>query len=161
MSVNKIKQRGKKLNKVSEGRAHLEGMKRLDNLIHALKEQIEIETDMLTDTSVHYKDMMVQTSGVKDQIGEKVPEIADIRMELEEYLRRLQKRKALTLTLIKEMDIDHQELIMLYYMQNKTLEVAAEEMHRSYKWTWIHLQEAVHAFEYLYLEWLSNNQDIN
>jgi len=153
--VSKIKQRGKKLNTISKGRAHLEAMKKLDNLIHALKEQIAIETDMLTDISVHYKDMVVQTSGAKNQIEETVPGIADIRTEINEYISRLQNRKAVTLTLIKEMDVEHQELITLHFMQNKTIETMAEEKKRSYKWTWTHLQEAIEEFEKIYEAWES------
>ena len=141
--MSKIKQRGKKLNTISKGRAHLEAMKKLDNLIHALKEQIAIETDMLTDISVHYKDMVVQTSGAKNQIEETVPGIADIRKEINDYISRLQNRKAVTLTLIKEMDVEHQGLLTLHFMQNKTIETMAEEMNYSYTRTWMHLQEAV------------------
>lgn len=155
--MNKYRQNGssrrRKQNNVSPGRVHLEAMKKLDGLVRVLEEQIALDNDMLTNKAVHYKDMPVQTSGAKDQIGETVPDIVDTESQIKEYIQRLQKRKSETLNLIQVMDEEQQKLIMLYFMQNKTLEQIAEEMGRSYKWTWMKLHEAIKEFEILYASW--------
>ena len=97
----------------SPGRKHLEEMKELDRLINQLKLQIAIENNMLTDTAVHYKDIQVQSGGVKDILGDKVPELAELKDQLMSYVRELSSRKAKTLTIIKSMKPRKQELIVL------------------------------------------------
>ena len=126
------------------GQVFLEEVKDLD--------QIEIEEGMLTDTAVHYKDIQVQTSGAKDMIGEKVPEIADLINDLKEYKRELADKKRLALTVIRKLQPRRQSILMLYYIQGKTLEKTAEEMGKSYTWLWDEMQEAVTDFSKIFEE---------
>lgn len=136
----------------SPGRKHLEEMKELDRLINQLKLQIAIENNMLTDTAVHYKDIQVQSGGVKDILGDKVPELAELKEQMMSYVRELSSRKAKTLTIIKSMKPRKQELIVLYFMRNNTIEKTAEEMNKCYTWTWENLQDAINEFEGLFEE---------
>lgn len=149
------------MNKVekSPGQIHLEEIKELDRLIKNVKAQIMMEIGMLTDTSVHYKDIQIQTSGAKDQIGEGVTEIVELVEQLDKYKREIEQKKLKTLLILKKMRIRHQNLIMLYYMQNNTIEGTAEKMEKSYKWTWDNLQEAVKEFENLYDEESQNGKE--
>lgn len=134
------------------GQVFLEEVKELDKLIKQIKDQIEIEEGMLTDTAVHYKDIQVQTSGAKDMIGEKVPEIADLINDLKEYKRELADKKRLALTVIRKLQPRRQSILMLYYIQGKTLEKTAEEMGKSYTWLWDEMQEAVTDFSKIFEE---------
>lgn len=134
------------------GKVFLEEVKDLDKLIKQIKDQIEIEEGMLTDTAVHYKDIQVQTSGAKDMIGEKVPEIADLINDLKEYKRELADKKRLALTVIRKLQPRRQSILMLYYIQGKTLEKTAEEMGKSYTWLWDEMQEAVTDFSKIFEE---------
>ena len=134
------------------GQVFLEEVKDLDKLIKQIKDQIEIEEGMLTDTAVHYKDIQVQTSGAKDMIGEKVPEIADLINDLKEYKRELADKKRLALTVIRKLQPRRQSIMMLYYIQGKTLEKTAEEMGKSYTWLWDEMQEAVTDFSKIFEE---------
>lgn len=134
------------------GQVFLEEVKDLDKLIKQIKDQIEIEEGMLTDTAVHYKDIQVQTSGAKDMIGEKVPEIADLINDLKEYKRDLADKKRLALTVIRKLQPRRQSILMLYYIQGKTLEKTAEEMGKSYTWLWEEMQEAVTDFSKIFEE---------
>lgn len=134
------------------GQVFLEEVKDLDKLIKQIKDQIEIEEGMLTDTAVHYKDIQVQTSGAKDMIGEKVPEIADLINDLKEYKRELADKKRLALTVIRKLQPRRQSILMLYYIQGKTLEKTAEEMGKSYTWLWDEMQEAVTDFSKIFEE---------
>ena len=134
------------------GQVFLEEVKDLDKLIRQIKDQIEIEEGMLTDTAVHYKDIQVQTSGAKDMIGEKVPEIADLINDLKEYKRELADKKRLALTVIRKLQPRRQSILMLYYIQGKTLEKTAEEMGKSYTWLWDEMQEAVTDFSKIFEE---------
>lgn len=132
---------------VNPGRKHLERLKELANLINTLKMQMQMTEAMLTDTAVHYKDIQVQTSGAKDLIGEKAPEVVELQIQCDEYIRELTKEQTTTLLIIKSMNLRHQELIILHFMQNKTIEATAEEMEKSYTWTWTELQKAIDEFE--------------
>ena len=134
------------------GQVFLEEVKDLDKLIKQIKDQIEIEEGLLTDTAVHYKDIQVQTSGAKDMIGEKVPEIADLINDLKEYKRELADKKRLALTVIRKLQPRRQSILMLYYIQGKTLEKTAEEMGKSYTWLWDEMQEAVTDFSKIFEE---------
>ena len=134
------------------GQVFLEEVKDLDKLIKQIKDQIEIEEGMLTDTAVHYKDIQVQTSGAKDMIGEKVPEIADLINDLKEYKRELADKKRLALTVFRKLQPRRQSILMLYYIQGKTLEKTAEEMGKSYTWLWDEMQEAVTDFSKIFEE---------
>lgn len=139
------------MEKTTRGREHLEQMRGLDNYIKQLNMQIEQEESLLTDISVHYKEVSVQTSGAKDLMSEKIPEIVELQNQLKTYVKELEGKKLLTLRLLKQMkDRRHSQLLMLYYMQNKTLEKTAEAMDKSYTWTWEEMQEAIQEFERLF-----------
>lgn len=134
----------------SPGRKHLEEMKELDRLIKQLKLQIAIENNMLTDTAVHYKDIQVQSGGVKDILSDKVPELVELKEQLNAYVKELAAKKTKTIQIIKMMKNKRQSLIVLYFMQNNTVEKTAEEMDKCYTWTWTELQEAIREFEELF-----------
>lgn len=143
---------------ISKGRQHLEQMRDLDRFIRQLNMQIEQEESMLTDISVHYKEVNVQTSGAKDLMSEKIPEIIELQQALKEYVKELEGKKLLTLTILKEMkDRRRSQLLLIYYMQNKTLEQTAEEMDKSYTWTWEEMQEAISDFDKLFRKINKNN----
>ena len=134
----------------SPGEKHLEEMKELDGLIKSLKQQIRYEYNMIIDTAVHYKDIQVQSGGVKDIIGDKVPELTELEDQLTAYVKELSGRKQKTLSIIKSMSTRRQRVIMIYFMQNKTIEKTAEKMNKSYTWTWNTIQAAVVEFDKLF-----------
>lgn len=129
---------------------YLEEIRELDNLIKTIKEQIEIETAKLTDTAVHYKEIQVQTSGAKDKIGERTPKIADFQIELEQYIQELQEKKSKALALIKKIPAKSQRLLILCYMQNKTMKEIEREMKLSHKSASEKKNKAVKEFEKIY-----------
>lgn len=138
----------------SRARQHLNEMKELDRLIKQLKLQIAIENNMLTDTAVHYKDIQVQSGGVKDILSDKVPELVELKEQLTEYIKELTIKKTQTLSIIRKMESRRQQLIILYFMRNNTLEKTAEEIGKSYTWTWTEMQEAIDEFEKIFEEFI-------
>ena len=86
---------------ISKGRKHLEEMRDIDRFIKQLNMQIEQEESMLTDISVHYKEVNVQSSGAKDMISEKVPEIVELQQSLKEYVKELEQKKLVTLSILR------------------------------------------------------------
>ncbi len=134
----------------SPGEKHLEEMKELDGLVRTLKQQIRYEYNMLTDTAVHYKDIQVQSGGVKDIIGDKVPELTELKDQLTAYVKELSCKKEKTLSIIKTMSTRRQSVIITYFMQNNTIEKTAEKMNKSYTWTWNEIQAAVLEFDKLF-----------
>lgn len=134
----------------SPGEKYLEEMKELDGLIKSLKQQIRHESNMLTDTAVHYKDIQVQSGGVKDIIGEKVPELTELKEQFTAYVKELSGKKVKALSIIKTMRTRRQRVIITYFMQNNTIEKTAEKMNKSYTWTWNEIQAAVLEFDKLF-----------
>ena len=148
------------MDKVLKGRDYLESVRHIERLIEKLKMQIEFEESMLTDTAIHYKDVNVQMSGVKDLMSEKIPEIIELREELEKYIRSLERKKLIILRVVKRIDkLDRQQLIILRYLQGMTIEQTADSMGWSYTWTWNALQRAVEEFENLFEEYKEEQKE--
>lgn len=83
-------------------------------------------------------------------LGDKVPELTELKEQLKEYIKELSKKKAKTLDIIRTMSLRKQRIMILYYLQNHTIEKTAEEMGKSYTWTWTELQDAVDEFEKIF-----------
>ena len=74
-----------------------------------------------------------------------------MQQSLKEYVKELEQKKLVTLSILKKMKNRRRaQLLLLYYMQNKTLEQTAEAMDKSYTWTWEEMQEAITDFERLF-----------
>lgn len=135
-----------KKQKSMAGQQFLDEVRELDKLIETLKDQIKIEESMLMNTSVRYKDIQVQSSGSRNMMEEKIPEIVDGINQLEDHIRELTKKKTLAMSIIKELNPRMQTVLLLYYIQGKTLDQIAEEMGRSYTWIWSEKRAAVEEF---------------
>lgn len=140
-----------------EGREFLREIRESNKTIEILKRQIQIEESRLTDISVHYKDIQVQTSGSGNMMWEKVPEIVSLINQLESHYRELVEKKAHAISIIRQLKPRRQSVLMLYYIQGKTMEKAAEEMKKSYKWFWAELQAAGIDFSRIFEEKQKNN----
>lgn len=148
------------MDKVLKGRDLLESVRHIERLVEKLKMQIELEESILTDTAIHYKDVNVQTSGAKDLMSEKIPEIIELRRELELYIRSLEKKKLTIFRVVKRIDkLDQQQLIILRYLQGMTIEQTADCMGWSYTWTWNALQRAIEEFEELFEEYREEQKE--
>lgn len=133
------------------GKALLEQIRELDRLRVNLKRQIEQEEAMLMDISVRYREIQVQSSGARDLMSEKVPEIIDLESQLVDYMREIAEKKQKAFATIKKMkDIRWQQLLLLHYIQGLTLERTAEAMDKSYTWTWQEMQQALKDFEIIF-----------
>ncbi|MCM1057905.1 MAG: hypothetical protein NC517_09895 [Firmicutes bacterium] len=132
------------------GERFLDEIRELDGLIKSLKDQIEIEESLLMDTSVHYKDIQVQSSGSRNKMEEKIPKIADLISRMEKYIRELTKKKDLAWAIILELEPKMQTVMLQYYLQGKTLEQIAEKAGRSYRWTWSEKRAAVEEFSRIF-----------
>ncbi len=133
-----------------EGREFLKEVREANRTLEILKQQIQIEEDRLMDISVHYKDIQVQSSGSGNMMWEKVPEIVSMINQLETNARELAEKKNYAISIIRQLKARRQSVLMLYYIQGKTMEKAAEEMKKSYKWFWDELQAAVMDFSRLF-----------
>lgn len=138
--------------KCTEGQQFLEEIRELDKLIETWKRQIEIEKSILMNTSVRYKEIQVQSSGSMNMLEEKMPEIVDAINEMENHISELIKKKTLAMSIIEELSPRRQTVLLLYYIQGKTLEQIAEEMRRSYKWVWGEKRAAVKDFSNFFKE---------
>lgn len=125
-----------------EGREYLKEIRESNKTLEILKQQIQIEEARLTDISVHYKDIQVQTSGSGNMMWEKVPEIVSLINHMESYSRELAEKKDYAISIIRQLKPRRQSVLMLYYIQGKNMEKAAEEMGKTYRWFWDELQAA-------------------
>lgn len=141
-----------------EGRELLKEVREANRTLEILKQQIQIEEARLMDISVHYKDIRVQSSGSGNMMWEKVPEIVSLINQMEANARELAEKKAYAISIIRQLKTRRQSVLMLYYMQGKTMEKAAEEMKKSYRWFYDELQAAVMDFSRIFAEKQINNK---
>lgn len=140
------------------GREFLNEIRESNKTIEILKQQIEIEEARVMDISVHYKDVQVQSSGSGNMMWEKVPEIVSMINQLENNARKLAGKKDYAISIIQQLKPRRQSVLVLYYIQGKTIEKAAEEMKKSYRWFWDELQAAVMDFSRIFEEKQMNNK---
>lgn len=138
----------------TKGKEKLIRMKKISGMIKTLREQEKLERATLTDTSIKYNEIQVKSSGAKDLIGEKAPDIVMLIEKIEEYCEELAREKAECLTIVKTMKFEWQQAIIYYYFQDLTLEKAAEKMNISYVWLSKYLRDAEEDFEKKYDETL-------
>ena len=146
--------------KSTEGQQFLDEIRELNKLIETWKSQLEIEKSMLINTSVRYKDIQVQSSGSRNMMEEKMPEIVDGINKLENHIKELIKKRTLAMSIIKEMNTRMQTVLLLYYIQGKTLEQIAEEMGRSYTWIWSEKRAAVEDFSKKFKKMIKVNKSV-
>lgn len=124
----------------------LRNLRHITALIEELQEQIDHTYSMLTGTAIKQKLVDVQTSAPVDQMAEKMADILELQEKLQKHQAELCQKKNTALSIIKRMEIEHQQLLIRRYMKGLTIEQVAEEASWSYYWTWQKLHEAEDIF---------------
>lgn len=117
-------------------------MKTINKLINTIREEINAINERMTDISVHYKNMPLSSGNSNDAIGTCMPKLIELEQELEEYIQSLTWRKKEVLRAMKKINPKRQQVLILYYMQDQTIEETAEKMGKSYTWTFKELKKA-------------------
>lgn len=131
------------MDKQDEALKLLKEIKSINFMIENIQAQIDETYSMLTSTTVKPKEVDVQTSKQSDPMADKLIKIMEFQTKLQDYQMELIEKKAIALKVIKQMDIEMQQLLLLRYFQGYSIEQIAEQIAYTARWTWekIHLAE--------------------
>lgn len=113
---------------------YLRQIRRLDDIINAKLEQIELLRTMSTKVTTNISDERVQTSGTSDKVGSSIVKIIDLENEINDSIDELIDLKREVLRKIEQIENDdYKLLITLKYLNFKSWEEIAVEMNYSYR----------------------------
>lgn len=136
------------MDKQDEGLKLLNDIESIGKMIEDIQIQIDELYSMLTSTTVKPKDVDVQTSQAPDPMADKIIVIMEYKEKLENYQLELVKKKETALSVIKQMDISMQRVLLLRYFKGLTIEEVGDRIGYTYRWAW----EKVHQAEELFIQ---------
>jgi len=126
----------------------LEQLKDVDNVIKSLEEEYEKLMTKATNINVKYRDVVAHSGSCSSPQEQQGPEMAEYSKQIQEMQKELNTAKTKAMKNIKKMDsFKHKSVLIKYYVQNKTLAKAAEEMNISDRWASELKKQAVKMFE--------------
>lgn len=128
----------------------LKDIRRISHLIEIAEEEISKLYTSLLSTTIKPKEVDVQTSGNQDPLGDKMARIIEYQETITQYHTDLLTRKETALNILKRMDAEEQEILLLRYFKGLTVEATAEELNMSYFGTWKKLNRVEERFCELY-----------
>lgn len=129
-----------------EAKKELRPLKSLDSDIKAV--ELEIERLMTVATKMTTSYDPITTSGTPtNKIEDVVIKIDEYRSSLTKYLLKYLDHKNKCLNKVQQIEIGTLRTILIYYyFQNLTLEQTAEEIGKSYQWTYELFQTALDEY---------------
>lgn len=138
------------MSKQDEALRLLKDIRHINHLIEQLQEDIDKIYTALTNTTVKPKEIDVQTSLPADPMADKVAEAVEYQTKLQEYQNELIMRKNIALKIIKQMDIDKQQLLLLRYFKGYSVEEVGNKSGYTYRWAWEKIHQAEEDFIGIY-----------
>lgn len=140
------------MDKQDEGLKLLKNIRHINHLIETLQNQIDEIYTMLTNTTVKPKDINVQSSLPSDPMADKLIQVIEYQKQLQEYQMELVSSKQKALDVIRRMDIDNQQLLLLRYFKGYSIEDVGLKVGFTYKWAWEKIHKAEEEFLGIYEE---------
>ena len=134
----------------SEALRLLKDIRHINHLIEQLQEDIDKIYTALTNTAVKPKEIDVQTSLPPDPMADKVAQVVEYQAQLQDYQDELIRRKTIALKIIKQMDIDKQQLLLLRYFKGYSVEEVGNKSGYTYRWAWEKIHQAEEDFIAIY-----------
>ena len=131
------------MDKQDEALKLLKNIRNINHLIERLQEQIDEIYTTLTNTTVKAKEIDVQTSLPSDPMADMVIKAVEYQKKLQEYQMELITLKETALNIVKQMDIDNQQLLLLRYFKGYSVEDVGKKTGYTYRWAW----EKIHTAE--------------
>lgn len=131
------------MDKQDEALKLLKNIRNINHLIERLQEQIDEIYTTLTNTTVKAKEIDVQTSLPSDPMADMVIKAVEYQKKLQEYQMELITLKETALNVVKQMDIDNQQLLLLRYFKGYSVEDVGKKTGYTYRWAW----EKIHTAE--------------
>ena len=127
---------------------YLRQVRRLDNIVNAKLEQVEVLRAMATRITSQPSVDGVQVSGNRDKTGDVIAKIIDLERDINETVDRLIDLKREVITNIDSVPTDDYRLLLtLRYLNFKTWEQIAVDMCYTYKWVHVLHGRALEEFE--------------
>lgn len=128
----------------------LKEIRHINHLIEQLQEDIDKIYTSLTNVTIKPKEIDVQTSLPADPMADKVAQVVEYQAQLQDYQDELIKRKTIALNIIKQMDIDKQQLLLLRYFKGYSVEEVGNKSGYTYRWAWEKIHQAEEDFISIY-----------
>jgi DNA-directed RNA polymerase specialized sigma24 family protein len=138
------------MDKQDEALKLLKDIRHINHLIEQLQEDIDRIYTSLTNTTIKPKEIDVQTSLPSDPMADKIAQAVEYQNQLQEYQADLINRKNIALKIIKQMDIDEQQLLLLRYFKGYSVEDVGIKVGYTYRWAWERIHKAEENFIVLY-----------
>lgn len=128
----------------------LKDIRHINHLIERLQEQIDEIYTNLTNATVKPKEIDIQVSLPADPMADKVIKVVEYEKQLEDYQKDLIERKNIAIGIIRQLDIDSQQYLILKYLSNKTIEEIGRIVGYAYRQTWENIHRAEQQFIDIY-----------
>ena len=128
----------------------LKDIRHINHLIEQLQEDIDKIYTSLTNTTIKPKEIDVQVSLPSDPMADKIAQAVEYQNLLQEYQAELIKKKTIALNIIKQMDIDKQQLLLLRYFKGYSVEDVGVKVGYTYRWAWERIHQAEEDFISVY-----------
>jgi len=138
------------MDKQDEALKLLKNIRHIDHVIKMLQEQIDRLYTTLTNATVKPKDINVQSSLPSDPMADLVIQAIEYQKQVQEYQMELINSKNKALEVIRRMDIDNQQLLLLRYFKGYSVEEVGTKVGYTYRWAWERIHEAEEEFIGLY-----------
>lgn len=130
----------------------LKDIRHISHIIEVAEEEIDRLYTALVSTTIKPKEVDVQTSINPDPLGDKMAKIIEYQEKLKSYHGDLLEKKGLALEILKSMEAEEQEVLLLRYFKGLTVEATAEELGMTYFGTWKKLNRVEEHFCEKYAE---------
>lgn len=131
------------MDKQDEALKLLKNIRNINHMIERLQEQIDEIYTTLTNTTVKAKEIDVQTSLPSDPMADMVIKAVEYQKKIQDYQMELITLKETALNVVKQMDIDNQQLLLLRYFKGYSVEDVGKKTGYTYRWAW----EKIHTAE--------------
>lgn len=128
----------------------LKEIKTIMYAIENLQTQIDEIYAILESKGASPKEVNVQTSKVPDLMAEQIIKELEYQTKLQNYQLMLIEKKNTALEVVKQMDIEMQQLLLLRYFQGYSIEQCATKIGYTSRWTWEKLHQAEEMFINIY-----------
>jgi len=138
------------MDKQDEALRLLKDIKHINYLIEKLQEQIDEIYTALTNATVKPKEIDVQTSLPNDPMADRVIKVVEYEKQLEDYQKELIERKNIAIGIIRQLNVDSQQYIILKYLSNKTIDQISSIVGYGSRQTWENIHKAEQQFIDIY-----------